>query len=105
MDDPEAANEAVANAKYSTHAEEVDVPIGGLMALHDIDRDKARSLMNSIKSRGYDPNERIEVLGDKEGGIVLEGHHRAVAARAAGMRKIPAYVYDSRDIRSAIDYQ
>ena len=103
MDDPEAANDAVANAKHYSSYQEVDVPIGGLQAMHPIDRNRARGLMNSIKSRGFDPTERIEVFGDTEGGIVLDGHHRAIAARAAGMKKIPAVVYDPGEVGRYID--
>ena len=104
MDDPEEANDAVASAKPYTRSVNADVHIGDLAALHDIDKDRAREIAQSIKSKGFDPNEPIEVLGDpKYGGIVLDGHHRAVAAAVTGMRKIPAVVYDPGDIERTMD--
>lgn len=104
MDDPDEANDAIAQAKGYTASTEADVPIGRLMAVHDINREHARDIMKSIKSKGFDPEERIEVLSDNEGGgVILEGHHRAIAARAAGMRTIPAHVWDPNDIESTIE--
>ena len=105
MDDPEEANDAVANAKYYASSQDVDIPIKNLMALHPIERDRARNIMNSIKSSGFDPEKRIEVLGDGlgEGGIVLDGHHRVIGARAAGMKSIPATVYDPDEVSRYID--
>lgn len=104
FDDPDEANDAVAGAKAYTEAKEMDVPISGLRALNEIDKDRARGIMNSIKSSGFDPNSRIEVLGDAEGGIVLDGNHRAVAAAASGMRTVPAHVYDPDEIGRWVDW-
>lgn len=103
MDDPEEANDAIAHAKGFTASRTVDVPVGGLSAVHDITRERARGIMKSIKSQGFDPEQRIEVLGDDSGGIILDGHHRAIAAAAAGMKSIPASVYDPGDIENMID--
>jgi hypothetical protein len=103
MTDPDEANDAIANAKHMTTYREHDVPADGLMALHAINKDSAREIMKSIKDKGFNRDNAIEVLGDETGGIVLDGHHRAVAARAAGMTNIPAVVFDPDDIANTID--
>jgi hypothetical protein len=75
------------------HGQRMDFPIGNLMAQHHINRDNARTVFKSIKNRGYDPNEPIDVIADDTGyGVIFNGHHRALAARAAGLRTIPAIV-------------
>lgn len=68
-----------------------DFPIHNLMAQHHLERPKARSILQSIRSKGFTPDNDITVIADDDDyGIVVDGHHRALAARAAGMKKIPA---------------
>jgi hypothetical protein len=76
-----------------------EVPISQLSAQHHIDRANARMVFNSIKERGYDPDEHILVVGDESSGYnVINGHHRAIAARAAGMKEIPATLVSWDDV-------
>lgn len=105
--DPERASETIANAVpwAEAYSEDVDMPIGHLSAQHHIDRSRARKVFESIKARGFDPSERIVVTGDAPewGGTIIQGHHRTVAARAAGMKTIPATFIPTHAMESAIE--
>lgn len=105
VDDPEVANDLIAYATPHTFGELHDVRINNLQATHAIERERARDLMKSIKEKGFDRDNPIEVVGDAEGGFILNGHHRAIAARAAGMRHIPAVVYNWGDMSRQIDVE
>lgn len=86
----------------------VDFPIHNLMAQHHINRKNARKVFESIKQKGYDPSEAIDVIADDESyGVIFNGHHRALAARAAGLTKIPAVVtpFDEVYRRMPEDYK
>ena len=72
----------------------VEYPIDDLMAQHHIRRDNARAIFESIKSHGYDPNEPIRAVGDAWGATIINGHHRTIAALAAGMKTIPTELID-----------
>ena len=102
MNLPDVISEGVAYAhhwgKYG------NIPIDNLMAQHHINRDNARRVFRSIKSRGYDEEHPITVMrfGDDSGGVIMDGHHRAVAARASGMREIPAFMIQDEDVDRGI---
>ena len=90
------------------HGRVVDFPIHNLMAQHHINRKNARKVFESIKKSGYDRSEPIDVIADDEGyGVIFNGHHRAMAARAAGLTKIPAIVtpFDEVYERMPEDYK
>lgn len=105
--DPEDASNTIANAVpwAEAYGEDVDMPIDSLSAQHHIDRSRARAVFESIKSRGFDPDERIVVMGDRPewGGTIIQGHHRTVAARAAGMKAVPATFIPRHAMESAIE--
>lgn len=67
----------------------VDYPISRLRAQHHINRQNARRVYESIKAKGYDEADPILAVGDEDMAVIINGHHRALAARAAGMRNIP----------------
>lgn len=90
-------------AYASNWGESMEVPIASLKAQHHIYRDNARKVFQSIKSRGYDQNHPITVIRSVNGDIIANGHHRAIAARAAGMKKIPAIVVSDEDVSLGID--
>lgn len=90
------------------HGRTVDFPISNLMAQHHVNRANARTVFESIKQSGYDRSNPIDVIADDEGyGVIFNGHHRALAARAAGMRTIPAVVtpFDEVYKRMPDDYK
>lgn len=75
-------------------------PINSLRAVHHINREHVRDLFGSIKSQGFDDNEPVSVVETDDGhGVLLDGHHRTVAARAAGMTTIPAIVVPASRLR------
>lgn len=89
---PDQAHEIVGEAaNYADMwGETVDMPIQNLSAQHHIRRGNAREVFESIKSRGFDPDEPIMAVGTPEDAVIINGHHRTIAARAAGMRTVPA---------------
>jgi hypothetical protein len=98
--DPMEHRDIVGDAVYAVSGwgEDVDMPISNLAAQHHIDRANARKVFESIKSRGFDRDEPITVVGDKDYGVIINGHHRAIAARAAGMKEIPATLVSWDDV-------
>lgn len=104
MDDlaaPEILSDA---ANYASgYADVVDYPIDNLFAQHHIDRKNARKVFESIKSRGFDPDEPIRAVGDEDGAVIINGHHRSIAARAAGHRTIPTELISYDDFSRGLD--
>lgn len=88
-------------------AEPVDMPIKNLGAQHHIRRDNARKVFESIKSRGFDPDEPITAVGTPDDAVIINGHHRTIAARAAGMKTVPtrllAWEYMDRGVERALE--
>lgn len=97
--DPYNTAETISNAviRASNFEPVANYPINMLMAQHHINRTNARKVFESIKTKGYDVDEPILAVGDEYGATIINGHHRALAARAAGMRDIPTVLvpYDS----------
>lgn len=89
----------------SNWGESTEVPIADLMAQHHINRANAREIFQSIKSKGYEKDNPITVIRSIGGGgdVIANGHHRAIAARAAGMKNIPAIVVSDEDVYRGID--
>lgn len=90
--------------EYSSgYANVVDYPINNLLAQHHVDKEGARKVFDSIKAKGYDPNEPIRAIGDEYGAVIVNGHHRAVASRAAGMKNIPTELLGWSDFYRGLD--
>ncbi len=101
LEAPEVLSDASAIA--SGYSDVVDYPIDNLLAQHHVDRKNARDVFESIKSRGFDPDEPIRAVGDAEGAVILNGHHRSVAARAAGLRTIPTELISYENFSRGLD--
>lgn len=100
----EGAREKIgeAAAYASMWADQVDYPIHNLLAAHHIRRQNARDVFESIKKQGYDKGEPITAVGDKTSAYIINGHHRAIAARAAGMKTIPTILISDGDLYDAM---
>jgi len=92
-------------SEYASYwASIVKMPIDKLSASHHINRESARSIFKSIKEHGYDENKPIRALGDTYfGAQIINGHHRTIAARAAGYREIPVELISWDDFGRALD--
>jgi len=66
----------------------------GLRPHEDHDRAHAESLVQAISSRGV---WTTPIIVDRHTGIILDGHHRFVAAKKLGLELIPAIVVDYPD--------
>lgn len=106
--DEDHAHEVVGEAAFYADmwGHTVDMPIQNLGAQHHIRRDNVREVFNSIKDKGYDPDEPITAVGDENDAVIINGHHRTMAATAAGMKTIPtrllSWEYMDRGVNRAL---
>lgn len=107
--DPSEAHDVVGDAaSYADMwAETVDIPIKNLGAQHHIRRDNARTVFDSVKAKGFDPDEAITAVGTMDDAIIINGHHRTIAARAAGMKTVPtrllSWEYMDRGVERSLE--
>lgn len=94
---------AEAYSRTSNWVSPVQFPVKNLMAQHHIERAHARGLFQSIRKNGFDPNEAINIVSDDDGyGVIINGHHRSMAAAAAGMKHIPALSVTFRQLADEV---
>jgi RHS repeat-associated protein len=64
----------------------------GRQTKHEFSSSKIRRLKKNMKQNGFDPNKPIEIVEVDGRKIIVDGHHRARAAGAAGIKEVPVKV-------------
>lgn len=74
-----------------------------IIAMHGYDASFKDGLAEKIKREGYDSKYPILVVKTKIGYLVLDGHHRGHASKQIGLKSIPAYVIDHRELSALLN--
>ena len=59
-------------------------------------------ISESIQKKGYDKSQPLHVW--KEGMLLVDGHHRRLAAIKAGLREVPVFYHHFNSMEEALEY-
>jgi filamentous hemagglutinin len=65
----------------------------GRQAPREFSGSQIKRLKKSMQQRGYDPSKPIDIAIVDGRKVIIEGHHRARAAGAAGIKEVPVRIH------------